>query len=386
MIRILFVVLILFIIFIGCGGKETLRKSDESLLTKEALDAMKIIQKAYQEKDKYVLDGRISTAISGDILKNITFEKADLTFTPSLVKISEPYTIVNIDWQGVWLIEGDEIKSRGIADLVFKGSPMKLVRVDGINPFITTVIKRDQMDAEILDKTVSKTQDMDKGQLSGAKQEHETTGLAMKEPSGSLHITDQDKVEEESKERIAEVKQGEETESERQPDATDGKGYLIQVGAWKNPDFAHSTLKRIKKDYPEAVIIVENNFNKVRVMGIVSKERGVEVLEDLKAKHDLDPILMRTKSERKARRMRQQSESGGYFIQVGSWKNVNFAREALEKLKRHYYPDAYIVMQGVFNKVRVPGIMNREQGITVIENIEERFGLKPIIVQKIQYK
>ena len=51
---------------------------------------------------------------------------------------------------------------------------------------------------------------------------------------------------------------------------------------------------------------------------------------------------------------------------------------------KEYYPDAYITVEesdnNIFNKVRIPGILSRKQGDDIIRKIEERFGLKPIVL------
>jgi len=49
--------------------------------------------------------------------------------------------MININWQGTWVIKGNDIKNLGVAVFVFEGSPMKLIRVDGDNPFLTPLAK-----------------------------------------------------------------------------------------------------------------------------------------------------------------------------------------------------------------------------------------------------
>jgi cell division protein FtsN len=70
-----------------------------------------------------------------------------------------------------------------------------------------------------------------------------------------------------------------------------------------------------------------------------------------------------------------------YFIQVGSWRNPNYARQNLEQLKK-YYPDSYITAGKNFNVVRIPGVKTREEGVTIAKDIEKKFNIKPIIVLK----
>jgi hypothetical protein len=51
-------------------------------------------------------------------------------------------------------------------------------------------------------------------------------------------------------------------------------------------------LKKLKTYYPEVLIIVENNFHKIRIPGIKSKKQGTLVLEAIKERFDLKPILI----------------------------------------------------------------------------------------------
>jgi general secretion pathway protein D len=69
-----------------------------------------------------------------------------------------------------------------------------------------------------------------------------------------------------------------------------------------------------------------------------------------------------------------------YFIQVGAWKNVKYAQEALEKLRTRY-PDTYLVEEDNFNKVRIPGTMTKKDNILILEELREKFDLKPVLVR-----
>jgi hypothetical protein len=72
-------------------------------------------------------------------------------------------------------------------------------------------------------------------------------------------------------------------------------------------------------------------------------------------------------------------DNRGYYIQVGAWKNPKYAQEMLSKLKK-YYPDARIIKQDNFNKVRIPGIMSKEKGNSIVKDIEDKFRLKALLV------
>jgi cell division septation protein DedD len=69
-----------------------------------------------------------------------------------------------------------------------------------------------------------------------------------------------------------------------------------------------------------------------------------------------------------------------YVIQVGSWKNKDNARRMLTQLKK-YYPDTYMVSENHLKKVRVP-LQDKAQGEKIINDIERRFKVKPLLVVK----
>jgi cell division septation protein DedD len=77
---------------------------------------------------------------------------------------------------------------------------------------------------------------------------------------------------------------------------TANTGYFIQVGAWKNVKYARSILIRLKKNYPEAYIAVENNYNKIRIPDIKSRKHGAVILRNIEKKFRLKPVLFHSKT------------------------------------------------------------------------------------------
>jgi len=73
--------------------------------------------------------------------------------------------------------------------------------------------------------------------------------------------------------------------------------------------------------------------------------------------------------------------SNEYYVQVGSWKNLNYAEEILTKLKKHYSA-VNLVKQNNFYKVRVSGVMSKKQGAIISKNIEGKFKMKSLLVLK----
>ncbi|RJQ53724.1 MAG: hypothetical protein C4526_06300 [Nitrospiraceae bacterium] len=77
--------------------------------------------------------------------------------------------------------------------------------------------------------------------------------------------------------------------------------------------------------------------------------------------------------------------AGKYLVQVGAWQNAGNAQKVFEEL-RVDYPETYVVEEGRFAKVRIPGIMTKQQGSSVIRELRRKFNLKPILIaQKIPY-
>lgn len=133
--------MLLFLIFPGCTKKEEVKPSADSLLTTEAINTINDLRTAYQEKNSAILRGRSGPLVAEYITDELFFDRVDLSITPRMVKIKASTVVVNSNWQGTWVIRTKTVKNRGLADFVFEGSPMKLIRVEGDNPFRTPLIK-----------------------------------------------------------------------------------------------------------------------------------------------------------------------------------------------------------------------------------------------------
>ena len=68
--------------------------------------------------------------------------------------------------------------------------------------------------------------------------------------------------------------------------------YYIQVGAWSNPDYAKATLAQLSKFYPDATIVIQNNFNKIRIPGIKTTTHGNKIIKDIEDNFHLKPLLI----------------------------------------------------------------------------------------------
>lgn len=72
-----------------------------------------------------------------------------------------------------------------------------------------------------------------------------------------------------------------------------GTGYYIQVGAWKNPAYASSFLKKLRTHYPDAYGETEGRFHKIKIPRIASEREGARIVSDIKKKFNITPLLVR---------------------------------------------------------------------------------------------
>lgn len=128
--------IILLSAVVGCG-KDNVKPSADSLLTTEVFGIIDNIKAAYEGKDRQSLKTHVTKLLAEGIIKELSFESVELTFTPRMVKITDSVK-VNVKWHGSWLITGGgKVDNRGVADLIFYKDTMKLTFIEGDNPFIT---------------------------------------------------------------------------------------------------------------------------------------------------------------------------------------------------------------------------------------------------------
>ena len=70
------------------------------------------------------------------------------------------------------------------------------------------------------------------------------------------------------------------------------KMFAVQVGAFKSAKIANTIVEKLKVSYPAIYIIRANNFNKVRIPGIKTKQEGTLILNEIKRKFKLEPLLI----------------------------------------------------------------------------------------------
>jgi len=128
--------LLVFIFSYGCGGKDHVKPSADSLLAKEAFDRIETIRKAYESKDTGKLKDQMGADLFERIQDNINFDKAEMFFSPRMIRITGDTVIINMNWQGLWRFAKDrKVENRGSGDLVLQRDTLKLIQIEGDNPF-----------------------------------------------------------------------------------------------------------------------------------------------------------------------------------------------------------------------------------------------------------
>ncbi len=134
--KIYLLLLIIALIPFGCGKE--VKPSVDSVITLNTLDAVNAIKEAYQVKDTATLEQKLDLILYDEISDGLVFEKALLLFsTPRMVRISDPDVKVLLNWQGEWEVNGRMLRDRGVSTLIFNIDTMRLIRIEGVNPFHT---------------------------------------------------------------------------------------------------------------------------------------------------------------------------------------------------------------------------------------------------------
>jgi len=128
--------LVLLLFPVGCGKKEVKPVTQESKTAQEAFDLADTIRKAYEKNDKSALQENSTTEGYRELISAIkSFDRAELTFTPTWVEIKDSSVSLNISWKGAWTVRGTVTNESGLAVFVLEGSPLKLSKILRENPF-----------------------------------------------------------------------------------------------------------------------------------------------------------------------------------------------------------------------------------------------------------
>jgi hypothetical protein len=127
---------VLILPLISCGGKDVKPVTPESKLTLEAFELAETLRSAYLENDRETLEQNSTKDGYRELLGAIkSFDKAELSFTPTWVEIQDTTVNLSVSWKGTWTVKGKTTEERGIALFVLEGKPLKLSQIQRANPF-----------------------------------------------------------------------------------------------------------------------------------------------------------------------------------------------------------------------------------------------------------
>lgn len=129
------VLIVIMLVLSGCSGKDKVKPSADSLLTTEAVNRTYSIKKAYQEKNRQDLYGMLASSVADKAIEGLAFDSAELSFHIRKATIRETSITINLNWHGKWTVQKTVMTDRGITQFIFDGTPLRLVRIRGDNPF-----------------------------------------------------------------------------------------------------------------------------------------------------------------------------------------------------------------------------------------------------------
>lgn len=135
--RIRVLAVFILVLIAACGGKETVKQpSQDSKISEEAFSIAEALRTAYVEKNFSSVADKCTKEAYKDFIDSIKFfDSVELAFTPRWVEIEKSKVYLNISWRGNWVIGKDAARERGMAVLLFEGTPLKLSKIVRGNPF-----------------------------------------------------------------------------------------------------------------------------------------------------------------------------------------------------------------------------------------------------------
>lgn len=130
--------LVIPFIMLGCG-KDAVKPSEDSILAQGALRSLERIKEAYETKKLDSVRDLAGPELARNFKEELDFDKAALSFsTPRVIKITDSHVTISVSWQGVWERRGMTEKNRGASKFVFLKDSLKLVQIEGDNPFVAS--------------------------------------------------------------------------------------------------------------------------------------------------------------------------------------------------------------------------------------------------------
>jgi len=126
----------LVLITAACGKDKVKKVSEESKITQEAFALAEKLRTAYLGADRRDLERNSTQEGYRELIGVLKeFDSAELTFTPTWVKIEGSEVHLTVSWKGLWRANSRITEERGAAVFVFEGRPLKLATIQRENPF-----------------------------------------------------------------------------------------------------------------------------------------------------------------------------------------------------------------------------------------------------------
>jgi hypothetical protein len=124
------------LLLVSCGGKDVKPVSKDSELAQEAFKLTETLKDAYLSNDRGSLEKNSTKDGYRELMEALkSFDKAELTFTPTWVEIQDATVNVSISWKGTWVVKGKSTEERGLGVFILEGTPLKLGKIQRANPF-----------------------------------------------------------------------------------------------------------------------------------------------------------------------------------------------------------------------------------------------------------
>jgi len=72
----------------------------------------------------------------------------------------------------------------------------------------------------------------------------------------------------------------------------DDSHYVMQVGAYRNIEYAHEMIEKLRGEYLNAYIEQGKKFNVVRILGIKTMDEAAIIMKDINKKFKVDPFVL----------------------------------------------------------------------------------------------
>ncbi|KPK02304.1 MAG: hypothetical protein AMK71_02650 [Nitrospira bacterium SG8_35_4] len=118
------------------NGNSWLQPSEDSVLAQNALRSIEQVKEAYETKNLASVADLTDSGLLSSLEKELNFDRAGLSFsTPRVITISSSHVNITVNWQGTWERGDVTKKNRGSSSFVFLKNSMRLVEIEGDNPF-----------------------------------------------------------------------------------------------------------------------------------------------------------------------------------------------------------------------------------------------------------